>query len=70
MHATPYGYVGVMAGKVWTAEELAALSPAEQDAVFDASVVSDLHDVPVEFLDQLRARFETGLAERGSRPSR
>ncbi len=59
-----------MTGKTWTAEEFAALSPAEQDAVFDASVVADLDEVPVEFLDRVRARFEARVAERDRRPSR
>ena len=40
-----------MARKVWTAEELEQLTPAEQDALFDASVVADLDQVPAAFLD-------------------
>ena len=52
-----------MARKVWTAEELAELSPAEQDAVFDASIVRDLDEVPPEFLDRVRSRLEARLAE-------
>ncbi len=31
-----------MVEKVWTADELERLTPAEQDAIFDASVVNDL----------------------------
>ena len=42
----------------WTAEELEQLTPAEQDAVFDAGVLSDLDDVPPEFLARVRARLE------------
>jgi hypothetical protein len=52
-----------MARKVWTAEELAALSPAEQGAVFDASIVLDLDEVPPEFLERVRGRLEARLAE-------
>ena len=39
-----------MAQKIWTADELERMTPAEQDAIFDASVVRNLHDVPREFL--------------------
>jgi len=31
-----------MGRKVWSADQLAELSPAEQDALFDASVATDL----------------------------
>ncbi|MEO1061047.1 MAG: hypothetical protein AAFZ07_06495 [Actinomycetota bacterium] len=59
-----------MTRRAWTAEEFAALSPAEQDAVFDASVATDLDDVPAEFIDRVRTRFEARLAERDGRRSR
>ena len=52
----------VMAQKIWTAEELERMTPAEQDAIFDASVVRNLNDVPEEFLARVRARFEAHLA--------
>ncbi|MCY3861039.1 MAG: hypothetical protein OXG67_03595 [bacterium] len=45
-----------MAQKAWTAAEFKKLSPAEQDAVFQASIVSDLSEVPPEFLDRVRSR--------------
>ena len=51
-----------MAQKIWTAEELERMTPAEQDAIFDASIVRNLDDVPKEFLARMRARFETHLA--------
>ena len=38
------------------------MTPAEQDAIFDASVVRNLNDVPEEFLARVRARFEAHLA--------
>lgn len=47
-----------MAEKFWTAEEFEALSPAEQDAVFEQSIVTDLPSVPEEFLARVRARVE------------
>jgi hypothetical protein len=43
-----------MGQRIWTAEELSQLSPAEQDAIF----VTDLAEVPPEFLLQIRDRFE------------
>jgi len=49
-----------MTQKVWTAEEIEKLTPAEQDDLFDRSVVTDLSDVPPEFL----ARVKERLAER------
>lgn len=51
-----------MESKVWTADELSAMAPAEQDAIFRAGIVRDLNDVPDEFLARVRARFEERLA--------
>ena len=48
-----------MQRKLWTAAELEQLSPAEQDALFEASIVHNLDDVPAEFLDRIRRRVET-----------
>ena len=53
-----------MARKVWTAEELERMTPAEQDAHFDASLVTNLSDVPEAFLDHLRERLEDRIAKR------
>ena len=41
-----------MSDKVWSAAELERLSPAEQDAIFAASIVRDLNDVPSAFIDR------------------
>lgn len=49
--------------KVWTADELAALTPAEQDALFQASIVHDLSEVPEEFVARVRARLEQRIAQ-------
>ena len=38
------------------------LTPAEQDAIFDANIVRDFDEVPEEFLARVRARFEAHLA--------
>ena len=53
-----------MASKVWTAQELDQLAPAEQDAIFQSSLVTDLADVPAEFLAHVRARLEDRIAKR------
>jgi hypothetical protein len=41
-----------MADKVWTAEELGRMTPAEQDSIFEASLVDDLASVPPKFLNR------------------
>jgi hypothetical protein len=51
-----------MAQKIWTADELERMTPAEQDAIFDASLVRNLDEVPEEFLARVRARFKAHLA--------
>ena len=52
-----------MASKVWTAAELEQMTPAERQAIFDASIVTDLDQVPPEFLARVRARAEQLIAE-------
>jgi hypothetical protein len=48
--------------KVWTAEELEAMSPAEQDAIFQSSLVFDLDEVPEAFLERVRERVREHIA--------
>jgi hypothetical protein len=52
-----------MASKIWTAAELEQMSPTERKAIFDASIVTDLDQVPPEFLARVRARVENIIAE-------
>jgi hypothetical protein len=52
-----------MASKIWTAAELEQMSPTERKAIFDASIVTDLDQVPPEFLARVRARVEKVIAE-------
>jgi hypothetical protein len=52
-----------MASKVWTAAELEQMSPAERRAIFDASIVTDLDQVPPEFLARVRTRVEKIIAK-------
>ncbi len=55
-------YSWVMSQKIWTAEELERMPAAEQDAIFDASMVRNLDDLPEQSVAKVRARFEAHLA--------
>ncbi len=55
-----------MARKLWTAAEMEKLSRAEQQAIFDESVVTDPELVPAEFLAKVRADAERLIAARES----
>jgi len=52
------GSLALMPRKVWTAAELDSMTPTEVDALFEASIVRDLDDVPPEFLARVRARVQ------------
>lgn len=52
-----------MAKKIWTAAELEALTPSEQDEIFESSLVHDPADVPPEFLARVRDRARQRIAE-------
>jgi hypothetical protein len=39
------------------AEELGRMRPAEQDSIFEASLVDDLASVPPAFLERVRSRI-------------
>jgi hypothetical protein len=45
------------------------MTPAQQDALFDASLVADLSTVPPEFLQRVRERLEQRITETGSSTS-
>lgn len=53
-------------GKVVTAAELERMSPAERQAHFDASVVTDLSQVPAGYLEVIRTRLIERIAEQES----
>ena len=57
-----------MAGDVVTAA-FEKMSPAEQQALFDRSVVTDLSEVPAEFLERARHRLEQHIDETESAPN-
>jgi len=49
--------------RLHTADELAALPPAERQRLFDESVVTDLSTLPAGYVDGIRDRFLAQLAE-------
>ena len=56
-----------MKRKIWTADELEALSAAEQDDLFQASIIRDLSDVPPELqplVERVRARIQGRISGR------
>ena len=54
--------VTVQRNTIWTAKKLGTLSPSEQDALFEASVVSDIEKMPPELLARARARIGERIA--------
>jgi hypothetical protein len=46
-----------MARRTWAAEEFERLTSAEQDAIFESSIVSELDDIPEPFLAYVRSRL-------------
>jgi hypothetical protein len=52
-----------MARRIVTADELEGMTPAEQDAHFEASIVRDLSTVSPAFLARVRERVEKRAAE-------
>jgi hypothetical protein len=55
LRVTPVLYGWGMPRKFWSAAEMEKLSRDEQQAVFDESIVTDLSEVPREFLAKVRA---------------
>lgn len=49
--------------KIWTAAELEKLSRAEQQRIFDESIVTDLSELPPEFLERIRADVRRHIDE-------
>ena len=58
-----------MAGKLWTAAEMETLNREQQQAIFDESTVTDLDQVPAEFLAQARADAERLIESRETQHS-
>ncbi|MDQ3757010.1 MAG: hypothetical protein M3394_04090 [Actinomycetota bacterium] len=51
--------------RMWTAAELEALTPEERQRLLSERVVTDLSQVPVDFLARVRAEGRALLEERG-----
>lgn len=58
-----------MARKLWTAAEMETLSREQQQAIFDESIITDLDQVPAEFLAQARADAERLIESRETQHS-
>ncbi len=48
--------------RLWTAEELERLSPAERTEIIRAGMVTDLAQVPESFLERVRANVRDHIA--------
>ena len=59
-----------MERKLITVAEFECLSPAEQDAAFEASIVWDLKDAPPGLVERARARVEQRIAQEEAAESR
>lgn len=51
-----------MERKIWTAEELETMSPAERNAISQASIVRDLGDAPPHLVESARRFVEARIA--------
>jgi hypothetical protein len=52
-------------GKIWTADELLAMTPNERHAIVKAGIVTDLDQVPPEFLERVRTNIRQHIAGTG-----
>lgn len=57
-----------MERKICKAEEFLKLTPAEQDALFAASIVTDVRQAPPGLVARARARLEERIANSESAP--
>lgn len=51
-----------MPRKIWTAAELEKMTREQQQAIFDASIVTNLDEVPADFVAEVRASTEAHIA--------
>lgn len=49
--------------KIWNADELMAMSPAEREALFLAQSSDDLADVPPALLESARAKIRNHIGQ-------
>lgn len=57
-----------MKPKLWTAEALEKLSPAERHALFDESVVTTLDQAPPALVERVRTRIEQRIVNADAPP--
>ena len=57
---------GMADEKLWTADELLAMSPAERDAVVRAGFITDIEQIPPALLERARERIRAHIAETGA----
>jgi len=50
-------------GKIWTADELLAMTPNERHEIVKAGIVTDLDQVPLDLLETARADIRAHIAE-------
>jgi hypothetical protein len=55
--------------RIWRAEELEQLTPNERDRIVKGGIVTDLSQVPADFLTRARAKGRALLEERGVIPN-
>ncbi len=55
--------------KIWTADELLAMTPNERHAIVKAGIVTDLDQVPPEFLERVRANVLDHIANTEGTPT-
>jgi hypothetical protein len=58
-----------MASRVWTAEELEKMTPAEQDEIFEASIVRDLDAAPQHLVERAREAVQRRLEAEDTSPA-
>ena len=51
-----------MSAKTWTAAEVERMTPSDQDALFEASIVRDLSEVDPAFLARVTERIEQRIS--------
>ncbi len=62
MRVRPDDYSSLMEKKIWKAEELEKMTPAERREISRAAVVTDLSEVPPEFLERARESARRHIA--------
>jgi hypothetical protein len=63
--------LAILGHKVWTADELVTMTPAQRQAIFDEIISTDINDIPPDMLASARKKIEAHVAQRSPRkPSR